>query len=64
MSLRAALQGKGMVVLLEQRKVGLEEMIAERFRQARERGAKADVKMLSASLRQVKASLKAAMVGR
>jgi len=63
MSLRAALQGKGMVTLLESRKATLQAMICERFRQARERGTKADVKQLSASLRQVKASLKAAMGG-
>jgi tRNA A37 N6-isopentenylltransferase MiaA len=63
MSLRAALQSKGMVALLEAQKAGLEEMIRERFRSAREAGTMADVRQLSASLRQVKASLKAAMGG-
>jgi hypothetical protein len=50
-----------MVALLEQRKAGLEAMISERLRQAREAGRKADVAQLSASLRQVKVSLKAVM---
>jgi hypothetical protein len=53
-----------MVGLLEGRKATLQAMLAERFRQARESGRQADVTQLSASLRQVKRSLKAAMGGR
>jgi hypothetical protein len=52
------------VVLLMSRKEALEQMIRERFRVARECGSEANVKQLSASLRQVKASLKAATGGR
>jgi hypothetical protein len=49
-----------MVTLLESRKAALEGMVAERHRQARAHGKTADVSMLSAALRQVKASIKAA----
>jgi hypothetical protein len=52
------------VTLLEGRKATLEGMIAERFRQARAQGTTANVTQLSASLRQVKRSLKAAKGGR
>jgi hypothetical protein len=48
------------VALLLSRKSALELMVAERFRQAREAGTVANVSQLSASLRQVKASLAAA----
>jgi hypothetical protein len=52
------------VPLLEGRKATLQAMIAERHRQARECGTRADVRQLSASLRQVKRSLKSATGGR
>jgi hypothetical protein len=52
------------VALLESRKATLQSMIAERHRQARESGTVADVKQLSATLRAVKRSLKAATGGR
>jgi hypothetical protein len=52
------------VALLEGRKATLQAMIVERHRQARASGKTAEVKQLSASLRQVKASLKATKGGR
>jgi hypothetical protein len=58
--LRVAVPAVGMLKLLQERKA----MIAEKHRAARGNGTAADVSMLSASLRQVKASLKAAMGGR
>jgi hypothetical protein len=45
------------MTLLESRKAALQAMIAERFRQARAAGTKADVSQLSAALRQVKHSM-------
>jgi hypothetical protein len=60
----AVLQPSRAVALLESRKATLEAMIRDRFSVARERGTVADVRMLSSTLRQVKASLKAAMGGR
>ena len=44
-------------VLLTARKKGLEDMIKERHRKAREEGKKADVKALSSTLRKVKREL-------
>ncbi len=61
MSLRAAVPAKGMLALLEVRKEGLQAMIRERFCAARLAGTVADVSALTATLRAVKASLKAAM---
>jgi tRNA A37 N6-isopentenylltransferase MiaA len=46
-----------MLKLLQERKAVLEQMIAERFRQARAQGTTADVKQLSATLRAVKRQL-------
>jgi len=45
--LRAALPVVGMVTLLAERKAALEEMIRERFRQARAAGTVANVKQLT-----------------
>lgn len=57
--LRATLPVVGMENLLQERKTALQARLAERFRQARESGTTANVKMLSATLRAVKAQISA-----
>lgn len=62
--LRAAVNARGMVALLEQRKATLEEQIRQRFAEARERGeGKPDVRALSAVLRAVRVQLERAQAG-
>jgi len=57
--LRAALPVVGMENLLRERKAALQAQVAERFRQARATGTKANVTMLAATLRAVKRQLAA-----
>ena len=61
--LRVPLPVVGMKTLLEQRKLGLEAQVAERFRQARATGIVANVTLLSAALRATKAQIARAADG-
>ncbi len=61
--LRAPLPVVGMKTLLEQRKLGLQAQVAERHRQARATGTTANVKLLSATLRTIKAQIARAGCG-